>query len=405
MDNNRIVTESIRKNKYIIVGSGFFGLTVAERIANELHENVTILERREHIGGNAYSYIDENSGIEVHKYGSHIFHTSNEEVWNYVNKFTEFTKYRHKVVANSKGLTFPLPVNLQTISSVFERDLSPEGAREIISDEINRLDQNLSGDLQKKGRGNNSSFESEALKKVGPTIYNRFFRGYTAKQWQTDPSELPREIFTRLPIRFDHNYDYFDDKYQGLPVLGYENWINKMVESEQIDVFTSTNYFDFRAEINQEKILIFTGPIDEFFDYRFGELSWRTVDFQFETLTERDFQGCSVKNYCDEEVPYTRIHEFKHLHPERKSIMENEMTVIAHEYSRFALKNDEPYYPIDTTNNREILMRYREQAKELKNVYFGGRLATYQYLDMHMAIASALSLFNNSLIRMANRNE
>jgi UDP-galactopyranose mutase len=280
-------------------------------------------------------------------------------------------------------------------------DLNPTSAKRKIEEDIvtySRRDTSENLDDTNDERIS-ASFESEAIRRVGPTLYSRFFRGYTAKQWQTDPKKLPKEIFTRLPLRFDYNSEYFDDSFQGLPVEGYASWINRMVESPKIEVFTNTNYFDFREEIGPDKVLIYTGPIDQFFDYRFGRLGWRTVDFDLEVIDERDFQGGAVKNYTDEEVPFTRIHEFKHLHPERKSQMESGKTVIAKEFSRFAEDTDEPFYPINTNANREKFLQYRELANNLENTYFGGRLATYKYLDMHMAIASALTMFDNDINR------
>ncbi|WP_187219173.1 UDP-galactopyranose mutase [Actinokineospora xionganensis] len=372
----------------IIVGSGFFGLTIAERTATQLGKRVLVIDRRPHIGGNAYSEPEPETGIEVHKYGAHLFHTSNKRVWDYVNQFTEFTDYQHRVFARYQGQVYAFPMNLALINSFFGKSFTPDEAKALIAEQ--------SAEIKTEDAQN---LEEKAISLIGRPLYEAFVRGYTAKQWQTDPKELGAAIITRLPVRYNFNNRYFNDAYEGLPVNGYTAWLEKMAEHENIDVRLDTDYFDIRDEIPAGTATVYTGPLDRYFDYSAGELGWRTLDFETEVVPTGDFQGTSVMNYNDEEVPYTRIHEFRHFHPERTHYP-TDKTVIVREYSRFAESGDEPYYPINTPEDREKLARYRDLAKAEaaeKNLIFGGRLGTYQYLDMHMAIGSALSVFDNKV--------
>jgi UDP-galactopyranose mutase len=370
----------ISEADYIVVGSGFYGLTLAERIASELNKKVVVIEKRNHMGGNAYSYIDNETGVEVHKYGSHLFHTSNEAIWNYVNRFSKFNSYRHFVIAKSGGQEYEMPINLSTISGIFGESLNPLNAKRRVEEEISKLS---ISDVQ--------NLEDFALSQVGRQVYEKLIKGYTTKQWGKPPSELPREIFQRLPIRYNYNRDYFSDSYMGLPIDGYFKIFDRMVQSENIRVLLETDYFEIREMIPSSKKLIYSGPLDQFFDYKYGSLEWRTLDFEFENLGVSDFQGCAVVNYPDIEVPYTRIHEFKHLHPERE---QSNSTTISREFSRLASRNDEPYYPINTPNNSEIYLKYKAEAKLQTNLIIGGRLGSYKYLDMHMAIGMALRDFD-----------
>lgn len=371
----------------IVVGSGFFGLTVAEQAASELGKRVLVVEKRHHIGGNAYSEKEPETGIEVHKYGAHLFHTSNERVWEYVNRFTSFTDYQHRVFAMHDGTAYQFPMGLGLINQFFGKYYSPDEARELI-------------EAQREGRdpADATNLEERGIALIGKPLYEAFVKHYTAKQWQTDPTELPPEIISRLPVRYTFNNRYFNDKYEGLPVDGYAAWLENMADHELIDVRLDTDWFDIRDEFEGIPV-VYTGPLDRYFDYAEGHLGWRTLDFEQEVLDTGDFQGTSVMNYNDADVPYTRIHEFRHFHPERTSYPEDK-TVIVKEYSRFAEGDDEVYYPINTPEDRAKLLKYRELAAEesRKNgVLFGGRLGTYQYLDMHMAIGAALSLFDNHL--------
>jgi UDP-galactopyranose mutase len=378
----------LSKPDLVVVGSGFFGLTVAERCANELGLDVLVLERRPHLGGNAYSEVEPETGIEVHKYGAHLFHTSNERVWEYVNRFTTFTGYQHRVFARYQGQVYSFPMNLALINAFFGRSHTPDEARALIAEQASEIDTDRAENLEEK-----------AISLIGRPLYEAFVKGYTAKQWQTDPKELSPDIITRLPVRYTFDNRYFNDTYEGLPTDGYTAWLTRMADHPKIEVRVDTDFFDpangLRAQYTGQVPIVYTGPVDEYFGHSEGRLSWRTVDLEREVVDVDDFQGTSVVNSNDEDVPFTRILEFKHFHPERTYLPGK--SVIVHEYSRFADEGDEPYYPINTAEDREKLLRYRERAKKEPMVLFGGRLGTYKYLDMHMAIGSALSMFDNKL--------
>ncbi len=373
----------------VVVGCGLYGMTIAERAADELGLNVVILDRRPHIGGNAYSEREATTGIEVHRYGAHLFHTSNERVWGYVNRFTSFTQYVHHVYANHKGIVYPLPVNLGTINQFFNAALSPSQARALVGEQAAEL-----------GGKEPENFVEKGISLVGRPLYEAFFKSYTAKQWQTDPELLPASIISRLPVRYTYDNRYFNDTYEGLPTDGYTAWFERMLDHPRIEVRLDTDFFDPAQELSKDRVVgqvpvVYTGPVDRYFRYSEGVLGWRTIDLEQEVVPVGDFQGTSVMNYPDADVPYTRIHEFKHFHPERKS--PEDATVIMREYSRHAGADDEPYYPVNTNADRDMLATYREQAAAEPGVLFGGRLGTYQYLDMHMAIASALTRYENRL--------
>ena len=376
----------------VIVGSGIFGLTIAERLTTELGLKVLVLERRNEIGGNMESYVDGETGIEIHKYGSHLFHTNNLRVWEYVNSFSNFTNYRHKVFTNHQNQFFSLPINLHTISQFFGEAFTPTQAREFLQS-TQKQHSNL----------NMANLEEKAISLIGPELYEAFIQNYTKKQWQTDPKLLPPDIISRLPVRFTFNADYFDDIYQGLPVDGYGSLLKRMSRNLLLPIQTKVDYFSVKHLIPTSKVLIYTGPLDQFFSYRFGRLEWRTLDFEVEKMTTQDFQGCSVMNYADAEVTFTRIHEIKHIHPERSEIFNSNKTIIMREFSRSCSELDEPYYPVNSIADRAKLSEYRKLAASTPNTFFGGRLGSYQYLDMHMAIASALSLVKNELIPLFSR--
>ncbi|MDA8777424.1 UDP-galactopyranose mutase [Pontimonas sp.] len=377
---------NIRNYDLIVVGSGMFGLTVAERASNLLGKRVLIIERRGHLGGNAFTEIDKESNIEVHKYGPHIFHTSNERVWEYVRRFTDFNSYRHHVWSRVGDDIYPLPISLATLSKIEGRVLDPTQAREWLRRETLEIN-------------SPSNFEEKALASLGPRLYEMFFRGYTAKQWETDPRDIPAEVFGRLPIRFDFSTRYFSDSFEGIPTDGYSEWLARMGDSERIDFAFHTDFADVRGDLPALIPLVYTGPLDEFFKFEFGRLSWRTLDFEFQTLAVKDFQGTSQINFPEQTVPFTRTVEYRHFHPEWKNMSQNS-TVISREYSRKAAEGDEPFYPVNSPQDRSRLLNYRQAADQESNVFFGGRLGTYQYLDMHMAIASALSLFDTKLQRV-----
>jgi UDP-galactopyranose mutase len=368
----------------VVVGSGLFGLTVAERAANDLGLKVLILERRSHVGGNAYSAPDPDTGIEVHQYGAHLFHTSNARVWEYVNRFTSFTGYQHRVFTNFRGRIYPMPINLATMCEYFGRALTPTEARALVVEQAGEID---SADAR--------NLEEKAVSLIGRPLYEAFIRGYTAKQWQTDPTELPAEIISRLPVRYNFDNRYFNDTYEGLPTHGYTRWMETMADHDDIEIRLDTEFADHRADIVGNVPVVYTGPVDAYFDNELGSLSWRTIDLETSVQPVGDFQGTSVMNYADEDVPFTRIIEPRHFHPERDYV--GDKTVIQREYSRFAEAGDEPYYPINTPEDRARLLQYRELANAEKQVLFGGRLGTYKYLDMHMAIGAALSMFDNRI--------
>jgi UDP-galactopyranose mutase len=369
----------------VVVGSGFFGLTVAEHCARDLGLRVLVLERRQHIGGNAYSEREPETGIEVHRYGAHLFHTSNARVWEYANRFTAFTGYQHRVFTVYKGRVYPMPINLGTICEYFGAVMSPDEARALIAEQSAEV-----------APGRASNLEQKAISLIGRPLYEAFIRGYTAKQWQTDPADLPAEIITRLPVRYTFDNRYFSDTFEGLPADGYTAWLERMADHPKIEVRLGTDFLPLRSGLAGNVPVVYTGPLDAYFGYAAGDLGWRTLDFGTEVMGTGDFQGTPVMNYADTDVPYTRIVEFRHFHPERDWYPKDK-TVIMREYSRFADRGDEPYYPINTAADRARLLSYREMADREPGVFFGGRLGTYKYLDMHMAIGSALSMYEGRL--------
>lgn len=377
--------DALRAADVIVVGTGFYGLTIAERVATQTGRKVLMLERRSHLGGNAYSHDDPDTGIEVHTYGSHLFHTSNQRVVDYVKNFTEFNTYEHRVFSLYQDRIYPMPINLGTITTFFQRALSPDEARALVAEQAAELADKTASNLEEK-----------AVSLIGRPLYEAFIKGYTAKQWQTDPRELDAGIITRLPVRYTFDNRYFNDTFEGLPLAGYTAWLRRMADHPLITVALETDFFDLRDQVSDEQLVVYTGPIDRYFDYSAGELSWRTLDFETEVVPTGDYQGTSVMNYADEDVPFTRIHEFRHYHPERTHYP-TDRSVIMREYSRFAQRDDEPYYPVNTAEDRKRLLAYRELARSQSNTLFGGRLGSYKYLDMHMAIASALTAFENRI--------
>ena len=373
----------------VVVGSGFFGLTVAQRCADEMGLKVLVIDRRNHIGGNAYSEAEPTTGIEVHRYGAHLFHTSNERVWEYVNRFAAFTSYVHRVYTNVGGVVYPMPINLGTVNQFFHAAYTPDEARALVASQATEVSSEAVTNLEEK-----------AVSLIGRPLYEAFIKGYTAKQWQTDPRDLPAEIISRLPVRYTYDNRYFNDKHEGLPVDGYTAWLERMADHPRIEVRLGVDFFDESQPLHKLAVVgqvpvVYTGPVDRYFDYVEGELSWRTLDFEQEVLPIGDFQGTPVMNYGDVDVPYTRIHEFRHFHPERD--YPRDQTVVMREFSRFAQRDDEPYYPVNTPDDRSRLLRYRDLAAAERDVLFGGRLGTYKYLDMHMAIGAALSMVDNKL--------
>jgi UDP-galactopyranose mutase len=376
--------EALVEIDLVVVGAGLFGLTIAERCAAELGLRVLVLERRNHIGGNAHSAVDPATGIEIHRYGTHIFHTSNTRIWRYARRFTRFTNYQHRVFTVAGGRVYPMPINLGTISAYAGRVLSPSQARDLLAADAAGASDSA------------DNLEEWAIARIGRPLYETLIRGYTAKQWQIPPADLPAGILGRLPIRYTYDSQYFDDLYEGLPVHGYCEWFERMAGHPRVEIRLECDFFESRHDLVGNVPVVYTGPIDRYFDHIAGALQWRTLDFEFKVEPIGDFQGTAVMNYADESVPYTRIHEFRYLHPDR-SWYPADRTVIAREFSRFAAAADEPYYPVNSAADRARLLRYRELARREPDVLFGGRLGTYRYLDMHMAIGAALTAFESRL--------
>lgn len=362
---------------FSIVGAGFTGAVLAQELAKAGHM-ISVFESRNHIAGNCYSNRDEKTGVMIHQYGPHIFHTDNEAVWNYVNQFTEFMPYINRVKTTSQGRVFSLPINLHTINQYFNKTLRPGEAKAFI--------ESIADNTIEEPR----SFEEQAMKFVGKDLYEAFFKGYTIKQWGVYPSELPASILKRLPIRFNYDDNYFNHKYQGMPKEGYTPIVRALLSHANIQVHLNTS---FKAERAKEFDHVFyTGPIDSWFNYEEGRLGYRTLDFVREDH-DGDYQGCAVMNYGDQAIPYTRISEHKHFAPWES----HEQTIIFKEYSRECTEDDIPYYPIRLVNEKAMLKVYIEKAKAQTNVSFLGRLGTYRYLDMDVTIAEALDASRKTL--------
>lgn len=366
--------------KYLIVGGGFFGSVLSERIASVLNKKVLVIDKRNHVGGNCYSTDDPETGIHYHVYGTHIFHTPNERVWNYINRFTDFNSYYHQVLTTHKGKVYQMPVNLETINSFYNQNLKPFEVDAFLADEI-----------KKEGIVTPKNFEEKAISMMGRPLYEAFFRGYTLKQWQKDPRLMPESILTRLPFRTNYNESYYHSRWQGIPTNGYGRIFADMLNTPKIDVKLNIDYFHLKNLIPDDTLVIYSGPIDQFFDYKYGQLEYRTLKFEREVMPYEDYQGTSVMNYADENIPYTRIHEPRHLHPERTDYPKDK-TLIIREYSQLD-DGQNPYYPINDERNQNLILKYREEAKKLKNVIISGRLGEYKYYDMHDTINNALEVF------------
>lgn len=367
------------RKSVLIVGAGLFGSVMAERIASQLEVPVTVIDKRPHIGGNCWSEVDPHTGVECHKFGPHIFHTSNTDVWNYISRFTEWNNYQHRGWTRYKDQVFSFPLNLQTINAFYGKSFTPEEARKFISAEASR--EKITQPM---------NLEEKAISLIGRPLYEAFIRGYTLKQWEKDPRELAPEIITRLPVRFDFNGRYFVDRWEGLPLEGYEKMFERMLTDPLITVRLNTDWFDIRDTISSETLIVYTGPIDKFFNYQLGRLEWRTVKFEVIHYDTPDFQGAAVINSADADVPYTRTTEYAHFHPERPKPAR---TVTYNEYSHLASNLDDPYYPILTPRNRGLYKKYTELAKNTKKIFFGGRLGCYKYYDMDDTINNSLTVF------------
>ncbi len=370
---------SFERYKYVVVGSGFFGAVIAERIANQLGEPVLVLEKRNHTGGNCYSVDHAETGIHYHFYGTHIFHTSNRDVWDYVNRFTEFNGYYHQVLTTFENKVYQMPINLETINSFYGLNLKPFEVSTFIETEAH-----------KSGITKPHNFEEKAIAMMGSPLYEAFLKGYTFKQWGCDPKSLPSSLLNRLPFRTNYNESYFFDPWQGIPLNGYSSIFEKLLINPKIRVEMNTDFFSVRHKLDRDALVVYTGPIDKLFDYRHGHLEWRSLIFEEEVAGVQDFQGTSVMNYAEASIPYTRIHEPRHLHPE-KDYSESQ-TLLIKEYARRGSSED-PFYPMGGQRNRAILKKYEAEVSKQKNLLVGGRLGEYKYYDMDQTIAAALHTY------------
>lgn len=365
----------MKKYDYLIVGSGLFGSVFAER-ASSAGKKCLVIEKRNHIGGNIHT--EKIEGITVHKYGAHIFHTSDKEVWEYINRFAEFNNFINSPVANYGGEIYSMPFNMNTFAKMFGV-VYPAEAKKIIEDqkrEIEKTPENL---------------EEQAISLVGREIYTKLIKGYTEKQWGRDCKELPPSIINRIPVRYNYDNNYFNDRYQGIPIDGYTRIIEKMLEN--CDVKLESDFFADREKyLSEAEKCVYTGPIDAYFDYKLGNLEYRSLRFESEILNTDNYQGVAVMNFNDREVPYTRIIEHKHF-----EFGTQKKTVITREYPQTWEKNLEPYYPVNDRKNNALYEKYAALAEKEKNVFFGGRLAQYKYYDMDKCIASALSFVKKEL--------
>jgi UDP-galactopyranose mutase len=361
-------------SRFLIVGAGFSGAVLAYKLSQLMADCIIdVWEEKSHIAGNCFTERDEKTGIMVHRYGPHIFNTDKKEIWDFVNNFVQLKPHHHTVKAVSNGEVYTLPVNLHTINQFFNKTFSTEEARIFLE---------MQGESTITHPGN---FEEQALKFIGKDLYKAFFYGYTKKQWGCEPAELPASILKRLPIRFNYNDSYYNHPLVGIPSEGYTPFVEKLLSAANITVSLNRK-FDDKDDYSQYDHIFFTGPLDAFFNYKHGRLGYRTVSFE-QFYADGDYQGTSVINYCDESVEYTRITEHKHFMPWE----EHEQTVCFKEFSKETSHGDIPYYPKRLASDKQILSRYREDAEQLNNVSFLGRLATYRYMDMHHVIDEALT--------------
>jgi UDP-galactopyranose mutase len=361
---------------YLVVGAGLFGAVFAHEAARK-GKKCLVIDKRNHIAGNIYS--ENISGINVHKYGAHIFHTSDKKIWEYINQFAEFNNYINSPIARYKDELYNMPFNMNTFSKMWNI-ATPKEAQDIIEGQIKELNITEPKNL-----------EEQALSLVGTDVYEKLVKGYTQKQWGRDCKELPSFIIKRLPLRFTYDNNYFNDRYQGIPIGGYTQIVEKLLEG--IDVRLNTDYLAHRQELDLEaEKIVYTGMIDAFYDYKLGVLEYRSVRFETEELEMENYQGNAVVNYTDKDVPYTRIIEHKHF-----EFGKQPTTVISREYSSEWKKGDEPYYPVNNDRNNELYQQYKELSEKENRVIFGGRLGGYKYYDMDKVIASALELCEKEL--------
>ena len=363
---------------YLVVGAGLFGAVFAHEAALK-GKKVKVIEKRNHIAGNIYTR--EEEGIQVHQYGAHIFHTSDKEIWDYVNQFAEFNRYTNSPVANYKGEIYNLPFNMNTFNKLWGV-VTPAEAQAKIDEQRAVLNGKTPENL-----------EEQAISLVGTDIYEKLIKDYTEKQWGKPTTELPAFIIRRLPVRLTYDNNYFNDTYQGIPIGGYTQIVEKMLDHENIDVETNVDFFTNKEQYLKDfPKIVFTGMIDEFFDYKLGELEYRSLRFESEILDMENYQGNAVVNYTDADTPYTRIIEHKHF-----EFGSQAKTIITKEHSKTWGKGDEPYYPVNNDRNNHLYKSYKKLADEQGNVIFGGRLGHYRYYDMHQVIGAALQCVRNEL--------
>lgn len=362
----------MNNRKILIIGAGFSGAVIARKLAEQGYQ-IKVIDKRNHIAGNCHTERDNETGIMVHQYGPHIFHTDDKEVWQFINQYGEIIPYINRVKSTVNGQVYSLPVNLHTINQFFGKALSPKEAHDFIVNE-----------QANKNIDNPKSFEEQALKFIGRNLYESFFKGYTQKQWGLNPTKLPASILKRLPIRFNYDDNYFSHKFQGIPKDGYTVIVENILSHNNIQVTLNT---EFDGNTNNYEHIFYTGPLDGFYNYRLGRLGYRTLDFK-RYIDNGDYQGCAVMNYGEESVPFTRIVEHKHFTPWEN----HEKTVYFKEFSRLCSENDIPYYPIRLLDEQNILKQYVSLAQQETKVTFVGRLATYRYLDMDVTIREALDV-------------
>lgn len=363
----------------LVIGAGFAGATFA-RLAAEDGIKVSIIDKRDHIGGNSYSFLDKKTGIEIHKYGPHIFHTNSDVVFKFISRFTDLNSYVNRVKGISNGQIYSLPINLHTINQFFGKCLSPTEAKRFI-------------ETQRVEFSEIKNFEEYVLNSVGNDLYEAFFRDYTIKQWGIEPSKIPISTAKRLPLRFNYNDNYFDDKYQGIPEKGYGKLFEAIIGHENIKISLSCDYNDLRHSWRKKyDFLVFTGSIDEYFNYKYGELPYRTV--AFEKIRAPEIQGNAVINYCDSSVKYTRIHEHKYFMPEKQY----SNSIAFKEYSDETNSKYNPFYPVENQKSSEMMLNYSKLAQCEKNVLFLGRLGSFKYLNMDQVIANSMEAYRRSNI-------
>jgi UDP-galactopyranose mutase len=378
----------MNKKNILIVGAGFSGAVCAREIAENSDYEIEVIDKRNHIAGNCFTSKNDETGIMEHIYGPHIFHTSNKKVWEYINKYGEFNNFVNRVKSSSSRGIYSMPINLHTINQFFSKKFNPTEAQEY----VNKISDKSIKDPQ--------NFEEQALKFIGKDLYFEFFYGYTKKQWGVEPSALPASILKRLPVRFNYNDNYYNSVYQGIPVGGYTQIIKNILNHKSINVSLNTSFC--KDDIKNFDYVIYTGPIDAFFDFQFGKLGYRTVFWERQILNG-DFQGNAVINYPETSTNYTRVHEHKHFTPENSF----DKTIIYTEYSKETGFDDEPFYPKRLSSDMEIFEKYKLAALNLdlnKNVSFLGRLGTYRYMDMHNVIGEAMS-FSSEFIKKINTKE